>query len=91
MVTTPTVGNQSYKSKAISYPLDKLAHKPPYRGFFHGILLEYKTKGALMHLRPIASNRTQLDFTDGTSVLFSYSTPVAVSYTHLTLPTICSV
>ena len=30
-----------------------------------------------MQLRPIASNMTQLDLADGTSVLFSYSTPVA--------------
>ncbi len=30
-----------------------------------------------MHLRPIASNMTQLDLSDGTSVLFSYKTPVA--------------
>ena len=30
-----------------------------------------------MHLRPIASNMTQLDLSDGTSVLFSYRTPVA--------------
>ena len=35
------------------------------------------TKGAPMQLRPIASNMTQLDLNDGTSVLFSYSTPVA--------------
>ena len=35
------------------------------------------TKGALMQLRPIASNMTQLDLNDGTSVLFSYRTPVA--------------
>ena len=34
-------------------------------------------KGAPMQLRPIASNMTQLDLNDGTSVLFSYSTPVA--------------
>ena len=30
-----------------------------------------------MQLRPIASNMTQLDLADGTSVLFSYRTPVA--------------
>ena len=30
-----------------------------------------------MQLRPIASNMTQLDLSDGTSVLFSYRTPVA--------------
>ena len=30
-----------------------------------------------MQLRPIASNMTQLDLADGTSVLFSYKTPVA--------------
>ena len=30
-----------------------------------------------MQLRPIASNMTQLDLSDGTSVLFSYQTPVA--------------
>ena len=30
-----------------------------------------------MQLRPIASNMTQLDLADGTSVLFSYSTPAA--------------
>ena len=41
------------------------------------IIIEYTTKGALMQLRPIASNMTQLDLADGTSVLFSYSTPVA--------------
>ena len=35
------------------------------------------TKGALMQLRQIASNMTQLDLSDGTSVLFSYRTPVA--------------
>ena len=30
-----------------------------------------------MQLRQIASNMTQLDLADGTSVLFSYRTPVA--------------
>ena len=30
-----------------------------------------------MNLTPIGTNRTQLDLKDGTSVLFSYSTPVA--------------
>ena len=30
-----------------------------------------------MQLRPIASNMTQLDLSAGTSVLFSYQTPVA--------------
>ena len=30
-----------------------------------------------MQLRQIASNMTQLDFANGTSVLFSYRTPVA--------------
>ena len=30
-----------------------------------------------MQLRPIASNMTQLDLSDGTSVLFSSQTPVA--------------
>ena len=30
-----------------------------------------------MQLQPIASNMTQLDLADGTSVLFSYRTPVA--------------
>ena len=30
-----------------------------------------------MNIRNIASNMTQLDLADGTSVLFSYSTPVA--------------
>ena len=30
-----------------------------------------------MQLQPIASNMTQLDLSDGTSVLFSYKTPVA--------------
>ena len=30
-----------------------------------------------MQLRQIASNMTQLDLIDGTSVLFSYKTPVA--------------
>ena len=30
-----------------------------------------------MQLRQIASNMTQLDLADGTSVLFSYKTPVA--------------
>ena len=30
-----------------------------------------------MQLRQIASNMTQLDLSDGTSVLFSYRTPVA--------------
>ena len=30
-----------------------------------------------MQLRQIASNMTQLDLQDGTSVLFSYKTPVA--------------
>ena len=30
-----------------------------------------------MQLRQIASNMTQLDLKDGTSVLFSYKTPVA--------------
>ena len=32
---------------------------------------------ALMQLRTIGSNMNQLDLNDGTSVLFSYSTPVA--------------
>ena len=30
-----------------------------------------------MNLTPLGTNRTQLDLKDGTSVLFSYSTPVA--------------
>jgi len=30
-----------------------------------------------MKLAPIASNMTQLELTDGTTILFSYTTPVA--------------
>ena len=30
-----------------------------------------------MNLKPLGSNKTQLDLSDGTSVLFSYKTPVA--------------
>tara|TARA_Y100001970_G_scaffold293918_1_gene444609 strand:- start:6491 stop:6769 length:279 start_codon:yes stop_codon:yes gene_type:complete len=41
------------------------------------IIKESTTKGALMQLRQIASNMTQLDLANGTSVLFSYRTPVA--------------
>lgn len=31
-----------------------------------------------MQLRPIGSNQTEIEMTDGTRVLFSYRTPVAV-------------
>ena len=37
----------------------------------------YQTKDIQMFLRSIGNNQTQVDYRDGTSVLFSYSTPVA--------------
>ena len=33
-----------------------------------------------MKIKPIASNQTELHLNDGTVVLFSYQTPVAVNY-----------
>ena len=49
----------------------------PRKGVFYWYYIKVITKGALMQLRQIANNMTQLDLADGTSVLFSYRTPVA--------------
>ena len=37
----------------------------------------YQIKDIQMFLKSIGNNQTQIDYEDGTSVLFSYSTPVA--------------
>ncbi len=31
-----------------------------------------------MNLRPVGSNKTEVEFADGTTVFFSYETPVAL-------------
>ena len=49
----------------------------PLTGVFYWYHIKVIKTGALMQLRQIASNMTQLDLADGTSVLFSYRTPVA--------------
>jgi len=35
-----------------------------------------------MKLRPLGSNKTEVELTDGTTVFFSYETPVALQDTH---------
>jgi len=63
-----------HNSWSTSLRTDTLA---PHGVLFLCIIKESTTKGALMQLRQIASNMTQLDLANGTSVLFSYRTPVA--------------
>ena len=55
----------------------KTGTQAPHGVRFYWYIIKVIKTGALMQLRQIASNMTQLDLADGTSVLFSYRTPVA--------------
>ena len=48
-------------------------------------------KRMLIEMSGLRAGNTHLDLAGGTGDIAALASPIAVSYTHLTLPTICSV